>query len=554
MNWQTLRVANCGTHHIDQLDRPAYQQLFDEVLKFHAPGLAPVRRNDSAWHVWSDGEAAYTRRFLRTFGFYDDRATVVGAGGWHHITTDGEDAYKARYTWCGNFQQGRCTVRSHDNNYHHIALDGEAVYSRHWRYAGDYRDGTAVVQAANGRSTHIRLDGSFMHGVWYTDLDVFHKGFARARDEDGWMHIDEKGQPAYRRRFLSVEPFYNGQARVERFDGALEVIDENGTSVVELRPALRSEFASLSGDMVGFWRTQTIAAAVSLGVLEALPTSFLDIAKRCQLNPDRTRRLLRALAELRLVESCGDKWNLTSRGEYLKEDHPLTLADAAIEYAEPFSKLWQELPHALKANSGWKARDVFTAVARNPERRVTHHRMLQSYARHDYTNICSVLDLACHEHVIDAGGGPGVLGQLIVSSYPTTQVTILDLPEVVAMKNISDRRLQWHGGNLLDPWGLRGDAVVMSRVLHDWDDDDAVQILGHARAALAPGGLLYIVEMLIAEDSVAGALCDLHLLMVTGGRERSADHFGRLLNVAGFKLSEVRKPIALPSVIVAVAV
>ena len=102
MNWQTLRVANCGTHHIDQLDRPAYQQLFDEVLKFHAPGLAPVRRNDSAWHVWSDGEAVYTRRFLRTFGFYDDRATVVGAGGWHHITTDGEDAYKARYTWCGN--------------------------------------------------------------------------------------------------------------------------------------------------------------------------------------------------------------------------------------------------------------------------------------------------------------------------------------------------------------------------------------------------------------------------------------------------------------------
>ena len=42
--------------------------------------------------------------------------------------------------------------------------------------------------------------------------------------------------------------------------------------------------------------------------------------------------------------------------------------------------------------------------------------------------------------------------------------------------------------------------------------------------------------------------------MVTGGRERSADHFGRLLDVAGFKLSEVRKPIALPSVIVAVAV
>jgi hypothetical protein len=70
-----------------------------------------------------------------------------------------------------------------------------------------------------------------------------------------------------------VEPFYNGQARVERFDGALEVIDESGEPVLQLRPPRRSELAALSADLVGFWRTQTIAAAVRLGVVEALPAS-----------------------------------------------------------------------------------------------------------------------------------------------------------------------------------------------------------------------------------------------------------------------------------------
>ena len=93
----------------------------------------------------------------------------------------------------------------------------------------------------------------------------FTRGFARARDEDGWMHIDRRGRPAYARRFQAVEPFYNGQARVERFDGALEVIDEGGATLVEIRAPRSSEFASLSADMVGFWRTQTIGAAVTLG-------------------------------------------------------------------------------------------------------------------------------------------------------------------------------------------------------------------------------------------------------------------------------------------------
>lgn len=49
-----------------------------------------------------------------------------------------------------------------------------------------------------------------------------------------------------------VEPFYNGQARVERFDGGLEIIDETGMTVQELRPARTSEFARLSATWSAF--------------------------------------------------------------------------------------------------------------------------------------------------------------------------------------------------------------------------------------------------------------------------------------------------------------
>ena len=253
MNWADVLVSSDGTHHLFD-GRPSYAARFDEVLKFRAPGLAPVRLAGSAWHIDLDANAAYERRFRRTFGFYEGLAAVVADDGWRHIRPDGIDICAERFAWCGNFQEGRCTVRDHDGRYRHITSSGDRAYPATWRYAGDYRDQIAVVQGDDGRSTHIDRDGRLVHGRWFLDLDVYHKGFARARDDAGWMHVDRAARPIYERRFANVEPFYNGQARVERWDGGLEVLGESGALLFELRPALGSECASSSSDRVGVAR------------------------------------------------------------------------------------------------------------------------------------------------------------------------------------------------------------------------------------------------------------------------------------------------------------
>lgn len=237
--WKRSEVAPQGTHHIIQ-GNPLYSERFDEVLKFHAPGFAPVRKAAQAWHIDEQGQPIYPQRYVRTFGFYEGRASVISQKVWFHILPDGMALSDARYAWCGNFQDGRCPVRSLEGHYLHILLSGAPAYAARWRYAGDFRDGVAVVQSDMGRSTHIDRDGQLLHNHWYLDLDVFHKGFARARDEEGWMHINIDAKPCYHRRFASVEPFYNGQARVERFDGGLEVIGEDGSRIVELRPTHQS--------------------------------------------------------------------------------------------------------------------------------------------------------------------------------------------------------------------------------------------------------------------------------------------------------------------------
>lgn len=558
MTWQDLTTAPAGTHHLRE-GAPVYAERFDEVLKFHAPGLAPVQRGGAAWHIFPDGRAAYPRRFRRTFGFYEGLAAVIDAErepGWHHVLPSGDDAYPQRYTFCGNFQGGLCTVREENGAYLHIRPSGEPLSRERWRYAGDFRDGMAVVQADSGLSSHIAEDGRLVHGRWFLDLDVFHKGFARARDEAGWMHVDRAGQPVYKRWFAAVEPFYNGQARVERFDGGLEVIDESGAAVLELRPALRSELAALSGDLVGFWRTRTLTTAVELGVIEALPGSAEEVAERCGLRPDRTRRLLRALAELAVVEADGASFRCTPRGEHLRAEHPLTLADAAREYGHAFSQLWAALPEALRQDGGWRAPDLFAEVARDGARCRAHHRMLRSYARNDYAEVPAALGLRGDERIIDAGGGLGVLAAALVERHPQLHVILLDRPEVVVQGSEllpAHDRITWRGGDLFAPWDVQGDAVLMARVLHDWDDADALRILHQARAAVPRGGRLFAVEMVVPEGGVSGSLCDLHLLMATGGQERTAAEYSGLFAQAGFVLSEVRRLPALPSVLVGVA-
>lgn len=59
--------------------------------------------------------------------------------------------------------------------------------------------------------------------------------------------------------------------------------------------------------------------------------------------------------------------------------------------------------------------------------------------------------------------------------------------------------------------------------------------------------------MVTPEGGITGSLCDLHLLMATGGQERTAAEYASLMEQSGFVFSEVHPLIALPSVIEGVA-
>ena len=407
-DWRYYNIAMDNSHHVYE-GSPAYSPRFLEVLKFHAPGLAPVVDDSGAYHITPNGQSTYESRYVRTFGYYEGRAAVHSADGWFHILPDGSELYPERYAWCGNFQEGRCAVRLSDNRYLHIREDGVPAYPARYRYVGDFKDGFAVVQRDDGRHSHVDRYGALLHGRWFLDLDVFHKQYARARDEAGWHHVDKHGEPIYGARFRNVEPFYNGQSRAEGFDGSLAVVGESGELMLYLRQPLSSPIQELSSDMVGMWKTQAIRAALEVGVFEILPASAKDIELTLNLADSIGIRLMRALTELNLVLRNADGvYHLTRKGSHLHRAHSLSLADAARHWGKEAYESWSGITQSLRTGEAsfetMNGKNFFDWIRDRPVDLQAYHLAMSTYARHDYEGLADSVDFTIHNSIVDAGG------------------------------------------------------------------------------------------------------------------------------------------------------
>lgn len=145
--------------------------------------------------------------------------------------------------------------------------------------------------------------------------------------------------------------------------------------------------------------------------------------------------------------------------------------------------------------------------------------------------------------VVDIAGGNGELLGRILSAHPRLQGALLERPQTVetARHLLAEaghsERCTFHPGDFADvPAG--GDVYVLSRVLHDWDDDRCLEILRHCARAMPDTADLLVVERVLPADgspSLATAW-DLHMMCNVGGRERRADHYARLFADAGLTL------------------
>jgi hypothetical protein len=89
---------------------------------------------------------------------------------------------------------------------------------------------------------------------------------------------------------------------------------------------------------------------------------------------------------------------------------------------------------------------------------------------------------------------------------------------------------------------VTADVYVLKSVLHDWDDDQARVLLRNCAASMSGRSRLMIVERLVGDpqgDDSRSVRLDLHMMAVTGGRERTQHEYEQLITAAGLSVDGI---------------
>ena len=110
------------------------------------------------------------------------------------------------------------------------------------------------------------------------------------------------------------------------------------------------------------------------------------------------------------------------------------------------------------------------------------------------------------------------------------------------------------GGSFFESVPADCDGYVLKLILHDWQDEEAIEILQVCRAAMASDTRLLVIERILAppNQGAEGKFSDLNMLVMAGGRERTEDDFAALLADARLRLARTVPTAGSLSVIEAV--
>jgi trans-aconitate methyltransferase len=187
---------------------------------------------------------------------------------------------------------------------------------------------------------------------------------------------------------------------------------------------------------------------------------------------------------------------------------------------------------------------LFEHLDRTPADAALYHRAVDAFTRRQARVLCDAYDFSKSRCVVDVGGGLGTVLSELSARFPALRCVLYDREAVVAQaRPLLGPNIEAVAGDFFHSVPQPADAYVVKHVLHNWDDDAAVQLLGLCARGLAPGGQVLIVESILLPGNVRDAtrLLDLEMFVLCGpGRERSKPEFRRLLQRAELKLVSTR--------------
>lgn len=163
--------------------------------------------------------------------------------------------------------------------------------------------------------------------------------------------------------------------------------------------------------------------------------------------------------------------------------------------------------------------------------------------------LAHVANLAGVGRLLDVGAGSGIFSAALLQANPGLRVTALERPEVLRVAaefavaaGVSERFEGLPGDMFTTPWPTV-DAVLLSNVLHDWDQPECRQLIHRAARALRPGGRLLVHDAFL-DDDLCGplpvALYSIALFVLTEGRNYSRAEVAGWMDAEGLEAGPVQ--------------
>jgi O-methyltransferase domain/Dimerisation domain len=308
--------------------------------------------------------------------------------------------------------------------------------------------------------------------------------------------------------------------------------------------------------VMGSWIAQAIGAAARLGLADALrhgPTDSGQVATRIGADADSTRRLLRTLAGLGVVAATADgQWTLTPIGECLRSDVPGSMRDFAIaETDHAHWTTWERFTDAVRSGAPQAEAALgskpWVYYGEHPEDGAHFSRAMAGISGLAIGPVLEHIDFTGQDLIADIGGAHGTLLAAILTANPAARGILFDLPHVVEVARPSleqaglASRVTPHGGSFFDGAMPTADVYLLKHILHDWADEESVAILRNIRAGMKPSSRVLVIELVVPDPVQPGPalFMDLNMMVMLGGKERTAAEYDVLLQRAGLRTSRV---------------
>jgi hypothetical protein len=301
---------------------------------------------------------------------------------------------------------------------------------------------------------------------------------------------------------------------------------------------------------------RALAVAAELGIADLVsrePKTTAELAAATGAHADSLHRLLRMLASHGVfAEDDRGRFQLTPLAAVLQTGSADSLRDFLRFFSGDIAwDAYRDLLHTVRTGEYGFAHahgmGFFAYLAAHADVGALFSAGMAQVAERENAAIPSAYDFGQFARLVDVGGGSGGFLAAVLTTYPTMREVLYDQPQVTVHPAYLQaagvmERCEVIGGDFFQSVPAAGNAYVLKQVLHDWNDDQSIQILQRCREAMVREGRVLTIEGVIRPGNVSDPIKDMDVLVgmgLTGGRERTEAEFRMLYEQAGLQLTRV---------------